>query len=160
MSRRGAPRMRSVEVTGASFGCCSLSVSGTAGCWEGGRQVGAGAGAGAGTGAGGTLSPVKLRNIPREILQPVRAGSSGTILHLARRRPRHVANNEDRWHGLWRPDTVPRLLIGRINQRFHRAAPHPLPPLPPPVVLSRAAPLFSSPEVSETLATRSASSTS
>lgn len=31
----------------------------------------------------GTLSPVKLRNIPREILQPARAGSSGTIPHLA-----------------------------------------------------------------------------
>lgn len=75
------------------------------------------------TEGGGTLSPVKLRNIPREILQPVRAGSSGTIPHLAgAERPRHIANNEDRWRGLWRPDTVPRLLIGRINQRFHPAA--------------------------------------
>lgn len=43
VSRRGAPRMRSVEVTGASFGC-SLSVSGTAGCWEGGRQADRGRG--------------------------------------------------------------------------------------------------------------------
>lgn len=50
-------------------------------------------------------------------------GSSGTILGtiLAGRGRRYVANNEDRWRGLWRPDTVPHLLIRRINQRFHPA---------------------------------------
>lgn len=101
--------MRSVEVTRARRSDALFQ-------WqEDGRKVGGGRGV--------TLSPVKLRNIPREILQLVCAGSSGTISHFAER-PRHVANNEDRWRGLWRPDTVPRLLIGRINQRFHPVASH------------------------------------
>lgn len=67
-SRRDAPRMRSVEVTRRVARMLSFGVGGT--------KV-------AGARGGSTLSPVKLRNIPREILQPVRAGSSGTIPHLA-----------------------------------------------------------------------------
>jgi len=77
--------MRSVEVTRARRSDALFQ-------WqEDGREVGRSRGV--------TLSPVKLRNIPREILQPVRAGSSGTISHFAERLC-HVANNEDRWRGL------------------------------------------------------------
>lgn len=71
---------------------------------------------------GGTLSPVKLRNIPREILQPVRraevrASSPQRCAEAAR-----TTKIDD--GGLRLPDTVPHLLIRRINQRFHSAASH------------------------------------
>lgn len=66
-TRRDAPEMQSVEVTRRVARMPSFEV--------GGRAEGS-----------GTLSPVKLRNIPREILQPARARKFGAprVPHLAR----------------------------------------------------------------------------
>lgn len=87
-SARDAPRMQRRrdavrrDATRRASSGCSLSVSA--------KKTG-------GEGRGGTLSPVKLRNIPREILQFVRrAEVRASCRNAARQTPRRVVNNEDR----------------------------------------------------------------
>lgn len=107
LSHRDAPGTS--KWRGASFGCLRAG--------ETARQ-------------GTPFHPLNYKISHGKFFSPPRARARAPEVRAPSRteRPRHIANNEDRWRGLWRPDTVPRLLIGRINQRFHPAASH-LPPL-------------------------------